>query len=69
MSGDHWMRDDRQEPLQPGQAVRVINGPFADLEGVVDNVNQKEGKVLVRVSFFGRDTPMELDVLHVERLV
>ena len=52
-----------EEPLVPpvGQKVIVIDGPFADFEGIVDNINQEKGKVRVRVSFFGRDTPVELD--------
>ena len=55
--------------LQPGQAVKIIDGPFADFEGIVDSLNQEKGKVRVRVSFFGRETPVELDFLQVERLV
>ena len=55
--------------LQPGQAVKIVDGPFADFEGIVDNINQEKGKVRVRVSFFGRETPVELDFLQVERLV
>jgi transcription termination/antitermination protein NusG len=55
--------------LQPGQAVKIIDGPFSDFEGIVDNINQEKGKVRVRVSFFGRETPVELDFLQVERLV
>jgi transcriptional antiterminator NusG len=55
--------------LQPGQAVKIIDGPFADFEGIIDNINQEKGKVRVRVSFFGRETPVELDFLQVEKLV
>ncbi len=55
--------------LQPGQAVKIIDGPFADFEGVVESINQEKGKVRVRVSFFGRETPVELDFLQVEKLV
>lgn len=55
--------------LQPGQAVKIVDGPFSDFEGIVDNINQEKGKVRVRVSFFGRETPVELDFLQVERLV
>ena len=55
--------------LQPGQAVRITDGPFADFEGIVDNINQEKGKVRVRVSMFGRETPIELDFLQVEKLV
>jgi len=55
--------------LQPGQAVKIIDGPFADFEGIVETINQEKGKVRVRVSFFGRETPVELDFLQVEKLV
>ncbi|MBN1483144.1 MAG: transcription termination/antitermination protein NusG [Chloroflexia bacterium] len=52
-----------------GQAVRIVDGPFADFEGVVDEINQEKGKVRVLVSFFGRETPIELDFMQIERLV
>jgi transcription termination/antitermination protein NusG len=51
-----------------GTAVKVIDGPFTDFHGVVDDVNQEKGKVRVLVSFFGRETPVELDFLQVERI-
>ena len=51
-----------------GQSVRVIDGPFTDFVGVVDTLNKEKGKVRVLVSFFGRETPVELDFLQVERL-
>jgi len=51
-----------------GQSVRIIDGPFIDFIGVVDDINAEKGKVKVLVSFFGRDTPVELDFLQVERL-
>ena len=51
-----------------GQSVRVIDGPFADFVGTVDEINMEKGKVKVLVSFFGRETPVELDFLQVERL-
>lgn len=54
--------------FQRGQTVRVIDGPFADFIGVVDDTNQEKGKVRVLVSFFGRETPVELDFLQVEKL-
>jgi transcription termination/antitermination protein NusG len=55
--------------LQAGQAVKIIDGPFEGFEGIIETVNQEKGKVRVRVSFFGRETPVELDFLQVERLV
>jgi transcription termination/antitermination protein NusG len=51
-----------------GQSVRIIDGPFADFIGVVDDLNYEKGKVRVLVSFFGRETPVELDFLQVEKL-
>jgi transcriptional antiterminator NusG len=51
-----------------GQSVRVIDGPFIDFVGQVDDINLEKGKVKVLVSFFGRETPVELDFLQVERL-
>ena len=53
---------------RPGQAVHIIDGPFADFRGTVDEVNMEKGKVRVMVSFFGRETPVELDLLQVERV-
>ncbi len=54
--------------LSRGQAVRIIDGPFADFEGTVDEVNPDKGKVRVLVSFFGRETPVEVDFLQVEKI-
>ena len=51
-----------------GQSVRIIDGPFQDFVGQVDELNLEKGKVKVLVSFFGRETPVELDFLQVERL-
>ncbi|MSQ61655.1 MAG: transcription termination/antitermination protein NusG [Dehalococcoidia bacterium] len=54
--------------FQLGQNVRVIDGPFIDFVGQVDEINLQKGKVKVLVSIFGRETPVELDFLQVERL-
>ena len=51
-----------------GQSVRIVDGPFMDFVGTVDDINLEKGKVKVLVSFFGRETPVELDFLQVERL-
>jgi transcription termination/antitermination protein NusG len=51
-----------------GQSVRIIDGPFADFIGVVDDLSYEKGKVRGLVSFFGRETPVELDFLQVEKL-
>ncbi|MGC9347529.1 MAG: transcription termination/antitermination protein NusG [Anaerolineae bacterium] len=50
-----------------GQKVRIIEGPFADFIGVVDEIDEERTKVRVLVSFFGRETPVELDFLQVEK--
>lgn len=47
--------------------VRIIDGPFSDFRGTVDDIDQERGKVKVLVSFFGRETPVTLDFLQVER--
>ena len=51
-----------------GERVRIIDGPFVDFNGNVDEINAEKGKVKVLVSFFGRETPVELDFLQVERV-
>jgi len=53
--------------FKPGQKVRIIDGPFVDFIGSIDEVNMEKGKVRVLVSFFGRETPVELDFLQVEK--
>lgn len=50
-----------------GDTVRITDGPFADFRGEVDEVSQEKGKIKVLVSFFGRETPVELDFLQAER--
>ena len=54
--------------LAKGQSVKVIDGPFSEFIGMVDEVMPDKGKVQVLVSFFGRETPVELDFLQVERI-
>ena len=53
--------------FQVGDTVRIIDGPFADFRGEIDEINQEKGKIRVLVSFFGRETPVELDFLQAER--
>jgi transcriptional antiterminator NusG len=50
-----------------GQKVRIIDGPFNDFIGTVDAIDMDRAKVRVMVSFFGRETPVELDFLQVEK--
>jgi transcriptional antiterminator NusG len=51
-----------------GQSVRVIDGPFIDFMGTVREIDEDKGKVTVLLSLFGRETPVELDLLQVEKL-
>ena len=54
--------------FRKGQSVRVTDGPFIDFVGVVDDISLDKGKVKVLLSLFGRETPVELDFLQVEKL-
>jgi transcriptional antiterminator NusG len=54
--------------FKPGQKVRIVDGPFNDFMGTVDEINMDKAKVRVMVSFFGRETPVELDFLQVEKM-
>jgi transcription termination/antitermination protein NusG len=63
----------KQEPtirveFQLGESVRVVDGPFADFLGKVDEINAEKGKLKVLVNMFGRETPVELDLLQVEKV-
>jgi transcription termination/antitermination protein NusG len=51
-----------------GEAVKIVDGPFTDFLGTVDNIDEQRGKVKVLVSIFGRETPVELDFLQVSKL-
>ncbi len=53
--------------FKPGQKVRIIDGPFNEFIGVVDAIDMERAKVRVLVSFFGRETPVELNFLQVEK--
>jgi len=51
-----------------GETVKITDGPFLDFMGSVEEVNEDRGKVIVMVTFFGRETPVELDFLQVEKI-
>lgn len=69
----HQMTEGEQKPTrmavnyERGEEVRVIEGPFANFKGKVEEVNPARGKLRVLVSIFGRSTPVELDFGQVEK--
>ena len=54
--------------FEVGESVRVVDGPFTDFLGKVDDINAEKGKLKVLVNMFGRETPVELDLLQVEKI-
>ena len=63
-------RGERPRPkltFSVGERVKVIEGPFANFSGRIQEVNDEKGKLTVEISIFGRPTPLELDVFQIER--
>jgi len=67
----HQMGIEEAKPrlkLERGQNVRLIDGPFEGFMGTVDEVLVDKGKVRVHISLFGRDTPLEIDFMQLEKM-
>lgn len=54
--------------VKEGDAVKIVDGPFKDFDGKVSEIDQERGKIKVLVNMFGRDTPVELDSLQIQKL-
>lgn len=54
--------------ISVGEIVKILEGPFKDYEGKVENIDYDKGKVRVLINLFGRETPLELDFLQVKKL-
>jgi len=54
--------------FQTGDSIKIVDGPFKDFDGKVSEIDEKRGKVKVLIDMFGRDTPVELDVLQIKKV-
>ncbi|MDR0525040.1 MAG: transcription termination/antitermination protein NusG [Spirochaetaceae bacterium] len=57
-----------RQVFEPGQQVKIIEGPFESFTGFIEEVNPEKNKLKVMVGIFGRNTPVEVDLLQVERI-
>lgn len=69
----HQMEEGAQKPkprvsFEKGEGIRVVEGPFTNFTGVVEEVKPDKGKLKVLVSIFGRATPVEVDFIQVEKV-
>ena len=55
-------------PYKVGESVQVMDGPFSDWIGVINEINHEKGKLKVMISIFGKETPVELDFLQVKQV-
>ena len=68
----HRVQEGSEKPrpkilFAPGEVVRIISGPFADFDGVVEEVNYEKSRLIVSVLIFGRSTPVELEFGQVQK--
>ncbi|MBD3221936.1 transcription termination/antitermination protein NusG [bacterium] len=65
---DEGGKDTLEIPYDVGDSVQVMDGPFADWVGIINEINHEKGKLKVMISIFGKDTPVELDFLQVKQV-
>jgi transcriptional antiterminator NusG len=66
MKGERPVRT--RQSFSPGEQVKIIDGPFESFTGTIEEVNQEKNKLKVMVGIFGRNTPVEVDLLQVEKV-
>jgi len=66
MKGERPVR--ARQSFSPGEQVKIIDGPFETFTGTIEEVNQEKNKLKVMVGIFGRNTPVEVDLLQVEKV-
>jgi transcriptional antiterminator NusG len=67
-AGEPESKKEKEVPFRTGEHIKVVDGPFADFTGVVEEIHPDRGKLKVMVSIFGRATPVELDFLQVSHV-